>query len=139
MARSVTLTRQAQQRGTVSGLTAYRTVVTASGATGGSGAENELFVHERLPRDPSAPLGQTEDRFLSIATPLDLAELPVNEPNANASPTYFRKATVELWTISQDEADKIWSSIQKDVKALFLALKIADSLTDEEEAEITDD
>lgn len=139
MARSVTLTRQAQQRGTVFGLTAYRMLVTASGATGGAGAENELFVHERLPRDPSQPTGQTEDRFVRITTPLDLAELPVNQPEVDDAPAYFRKAAVELWTVSQGEADKTWAVIQQDVKALFLALKIADSLTDEEEVEITDE
>lgn len=132
--KTISLTRQAQQRAHAGAMPGWRVVVTASAA---AGLANEVFLHQRLPVDPQAPSGPQADELAGVCTPADLAELPVNNPSPGASPSLFRRSSLDVVLRSQKEADDLWSRLKKDVTALLVALDKMDTLGAAETANLT--
>src|SRR5262245_29482335 len=107
MAYTITLTRQAQATIEQDGLDGYRFVVTASAAGGGT-LSNQVFLYRRLPIDPAKPTGTLEDVFDGVCGPVDLAEVPVDNPWPDDADGRCRKDTVDLAYYSTYEAQDAW-------------------------------
>lgn len=123
MARSITLTREPQTTFTVGTQMCFRFRVTASDAVD---MANEIFLFRLRPLVPGA-----EDRvaeFLSICSPVDLEDYPADEPEEDASPAFFRLASIDLLVRSQTLAEQLWTNIQAAVAVLIEALNASDDL-----------
>lgn len=70
---------------------AYRLRVEIADATG---MDRRVFVYRR---DPASPYtDEATDTFFAVASPVDMAEYPPEEPDPNKSYPFFRKHFVEL-------------------------------------------
>ena len=89
----------------------------------------EVFVFQRMPINPTT--GVAEDVFVTVASPIDMADLAVGTPVA-PSP-FYRHHTVELDVRSLDQLDYVWESIAKAVEVLCLGLDLLDVYVDVED------
>jgi hypothetical protein len=89
-------------------------------------ADTGIFVFSREPKVPET--GAYICRFESVATPIDLSELPFyssSEPaSSDSSTTKFRTNIGEFYFRSRTEADAAWDYIVKDVDYLLKALEL---------------
>lgn len=134
MARSITLTRNAQTSGTVYDLTGFRFVVTASA---GTGINNAIFRYLRKPIDPANFSAGQVDEFNGLCTPEEMASLPLNNPEVDADPAWCRKATLDLIFATTEEASETWATIKADVLTLLKTLDRMDNLNSQEVAVIS--
>ena len=76
----------------------------------------EIFVKQRFALD--------DDVFAAIASPAQLEDLPINEPDGVT--TYFRTSSVSLVAANQAALDSIYASIVAEVQQLVANLNALD-------------
>lgn len=76
----------------------------------------EVFVKQRFAID--------DDAFAAVASPSQLEDLPVNEPNGDTS--YFRSDAVSLVAVNQVTLEDIYSMVVTEVQQLVLNLNALD-------------
>ena len=90
-----------------------------------------VFVYRRHPADPFT--GDIFDEFCTVASPVDLVEYPVGQPNVEKPFPFFRKDFIEVDLRSQRDFDKFWDLVSQEVCRLVEALGIADILINDDE------
>jgi len=81
----------------------------------------ELFVFQR--RVPPFGENVVVDKFVSVADPVDLQEMPVGTPDLANEMPYFRAATLDLQFSTSGELDEAKTGIAEDITGLMLALR----------------
>jgi hypothetical protein len=122
MARYIKLIRASSENVNVRYHGAFRVQVTVARA---ENMPAEVFLYQRLP--PNAD-GEVFDRFLTVCSPVDLAEYPTVEPDDDLRFPYFRKDSVELDFRSTDHAQEFWEIMMREVCCLREALDRLDAL-----------
>src|SRR5690349_20353460 len=91
----------------------FRIRIEASGAVE---MPDEIFAYRALPMQPgqSAQVGY----FDHVCSSADLADYPVAEPRANASPPWYRLAYLDLVLPSRADALELLSDVRHEVQAL---------------------
>ena len=125
--RGIHLLRQNQERYIVGVIDGFRFTVYAYGAYG---LNNEIFRYLRHPYDPTT--GADVDEFDGVCSSVDLEELPVNEPRADGSSSFFRLSSLDLVFRSRELADQTWEAIKEDVSSLIRSLNVMDDLSGSE-------
>lgn len=130
MARRLKLTRSQLTEVNFQYLGAFRLRVEASDPTD-SGADPYIFLYNRRPLNP---YDQTAaDDFMAVASPGDLAEYPVGEPDGRTTYPIFRLDYVELDFRSTEQAEKVWLLIVAEADTLMKALDRMEQLVPTEE------
>lgn len=96
-----------------------------------SGADPYVFLYNRRPLNPYTET--QDDDFHAIASPGDLAEYPVGEPNGLTTYPFFRLDYVELDFRSTEQAEATWLLIVAEVDALMKALDRMETLVPTDE------
>lgn len=109
---------------------AFRLRVEASDPTG-SGADPNVFVYRRDPVNPYT--GEANDTFFAVASPVDLAEYPVGDPDPDAQFPFFRLDYVELDFRAVSQAREVWELVREGVCNLLAALEKLEQLQAVEE------
>jgi len=97
---------------------AYRLVVTVKSATGLSPG---IFLYLAMPLLPNQT--EQEAKFQGVCSPWDLIDAPLNAPDTNADPPWFRYDSVDLILRSTAEADQAWTTITEQVGILLETLE----------------
>jgi len=92
---------------------AFRMVATVTAA---DGIDLNLFVYQRLTLEPVTQT--TGDVFIKVASPSDIEEYPVGNPNPNASVPYYRLSQVDLIFRNVDLMTETWDAIVEDLQGL---------------------
>jgi len=100
---------------------AYRMKVVASDA---ENMPNEIFVYRRLL--PTTTGQDTQDRFENVASPADIAEYAVGEPEAGR--VLFRLSEIDLVSRNLELLYEGWDHIVHDVWRLARALNQIETL-----------
>lgn len=127
MARRVHLVKTASTLVNVTWAGALRVRIEATEA---EGLEKEVFVFRRNPLNPYT--SDQLDEFMTVASPVDMSEYPIGEPDVDKAYPFFRKSVVELDFRSTLLADEAWMLIVEEVRVLTEAL---DRLEDLQPAE----
>ena len=85
-----------------------------------SGADPNVFVYRRDPANPYD--GTANDTFFAVASPVDLSEYPVGEPNPDAQYPFFRLDYVELDFRATSDAVEAYDLIVAELGTLCRAL-----------------
>jgi len=91
-----------------------------------SGADPNVFVYRRDPANPYD--GTANDTFFAVASPVDLSEYPVGEPNPDAQYPFFRLDYVELDFRATSQANEVWVIVVREVNNLLQALDRLENL-----------
>lgn len=91
-----------------------------------TGADPAVFLYLRRPANPYN--GDIGDIFQTIASPVDMAEYPVGEPNVDTPFPIFRLPYVELDLRSVDLAEDSWGIIVSEVDTLLKSLNRMEDL-----------
>jgi len=119
--RGVRLRRFAQTRFVANAVDAFRFRVEAF--------DNYLMPKEIFRYERKAwPSGGTVDAFDGVASPVDIEEYPVGEPNAGDVIQYFRTHEIDLVLRTQREADEAWRVLREEVDILIETLNLMDDL-----------
>lgn len=94
-----------------------------------SGADPYVFLHRRDPIN--AYTGTADDVFFAVASPVDLAEYPVGEPNGQTAYPIFRLDYFEIDLRAASLVDEVWTTVVNEVTALLAALEKLESLVEE--------
>ena len=92
---------------------------------GGFESDPRIFVFRRsTPRmDPFGPNDRVvDDEFVNVATPVDMFEVPPDEPNPECGMPYFRSDTLDLWFRNARDVARARHDIDDTVKDLVLQL-----------------
>ena len=106
-------------------LRAFRLRIEAADACGPD-IDPNIFIYRRHPPDP-----ETHERFdewCAVVGPVNLAELPVDDPPQDGSTPFFRKSFIEVDVRSADEAKGLWETVRDQVNILLDALERLDNL-----------
>lgn len=83
--------------------------------------DNAIFVFQR--GVPKMNDRSTRDVFINIATPLDMQELPVNEPDLDNNIPFYRLDEVTLWFRCVDDMYKVREDIDNDIQKLVISYR----------------
>ena len=116
--RNVTLSRQFAKT-----VAAYRMVVIV---THGNNVDKNLFLYLGMPLIS----GETDNRaiFQGVCSPWDMTDVPVGEPDVDASPAWLRYDRVDLVFRSVTEATEAWALITDQISILLRTLEQLDDL-----------
>ena len=89
--------------------------------------DTNVFVYRRGAPDPYT--GEVTDTFFTVASPVDLAEIPVGAPAPGVTPPLLRLSFVELDFRTTRDAEDFWTLVQAELANLVLALNRLDELT----------
>ena len=121
------LTLEYSQTDTKDGLYAYALHVASSPE---DGADPRIFVFQRTPRTMN-PFGRTDmefdDIFVNVATPVDMEEIPPDEPDICHGMPYFRSDTLDLWFRNLEDIEQAKRDIDEDVASLC---RLYDNMSD---------
>jgi hypothetical protein len=123
--RRLKLVRKAVTQVNYQFLGAYRLRIEVSDPDN-TGADPNVFLFLRRPVNPYNQ--EVLDDFHAIASPVDLAEYPVGEPNALTTYPFYRIDFIELDFRSTAQANDTWTLIVAEVDALLRALDRLDAL-----------
>jgi hypothetical protein len=123
--RRLRLTRKAVTQVLYQHLGAYRLRIEVSDPEN-TGADPYVFLYLRRPVNPYNQ--EVLDDFHAVASPVDLAEYPVGEPNALTTYPFYRLDFIELDFRSTDQATDTWVLIVAEVDALLKALDRLEAL-----------
>lgn len=130
MARRLLLTRRELTEVNYQQLGAFRLRVEVTDPDN-TGADPYVFLFLRGPLNPYDQT--TQDDFHAVASPVDMAEYPVGEPN-NATPyPFFRLDYVELDFRATKQAQDTWVLIVAEIDNLLRALDRMEDLVVVEE------
>lgn len=96
---------------------------------------DEIFVVKRRAANPGLPDGDYVDAFSHVATPVEMDDLPIGEPNENEF--YYRLASFEKNHGTATAADTFWTDLKAEVSGLIQALNASDDLGETETVTIT--
>lgn len=96
-----------------------------------AGTDPHVFLFQRKPPNPYNDV--VEDEWLGIASPVDMSEFPVGEPNETTAYPFFRLNYLEVDLRSVDVAHTVWKLIQEEVAVLIQALDRMELLVPTEE------
>jgi len=119
MGRQLTLTKSQLTAVNFQYLGAFRLRVEARDANN-SGADPHVFLFNMRPLDPHNNTPTAD--FLTVASPVDMAEYPIGEPNSNTPYPIFRSDVVELDFRAVEQADEAWTLIVTEVTLLLRIL-----------------
>jgi len=86
-----------------------------------TGTDPAVFLYRR---DPVNPYTSTHtDTFMTVCSPVDLAEYPVGAPSTASEYPFFRLHYVELDVRSTLYAKEIWLAIVREVQILLEAME----------------
>lgn len=111
-------------------LGAYRLRIEVSDPSG-SGADPYVFLYLRNLPNPYD--GSVTDVFHAVASPVDLAEYPIGEPDERTTYPFYRLDYVELDFRSTETAQESYILILEEINNLLLALDRLDLLVAAEE------
>lgn len=87
--------------------------------TAAAGMSPAVFMYQRVPGLPNCdPI----DNFICVADPVDLEELPVDQPDLTSEIPYYRAATVTLYFRSIIELNEAKSELEGDLRVLVLSV-----------------
>lgn len=130
MARTLKLTKSAVTNANFGWLGGYRLRIVASDVEN-TGADPNVFLFLRGPIDPHTE--EPVDRFHAVASPVDMADYPVDTPSGDTTYPYYRSDTLELDFRTTDLAQTTWEEIVSEVCHLLQALDRLDLLEAVEE------
>jgi hypothetical protein len=130
MARRLKLTKYQVTEVNYQFLGAFRLRVEVTDPTD-SGADPYVFVYNRRPVNPYNQ--EVTDDFHAVASPGDLAEYPVGEPNGQTAYPFFRLDYVELDFRSTEQAERVWQLIVAEVDVLMKSLDRMETLVPTDE------
>lgn len=123
-ARGITLTREKESLVPIENRgDGFRIRITASAA---DMMPNEVFLNKENLFDPVSLLTNTE--FCAVASPEDLVNLPIGEPDPLDSPPFFRTAVIDVIVGSRALAEGLWDEVKAQVCGLVDALNRKDRL-----------
>lgn len=122
----IQLTRQDQTVYVEGRTQGYRMLIEVTAA---QGVSPNIFVFLR-----QIVNGVQDDVFQNVASPADLQEYPVNNPNPDtiAQPPFYRLSAVDLVFRTQDLAEEAWRDLQNDVAQLRQSLNYMNNLAVQE-------
>lgn len=123
--RRLKLVRKAVTQVNYQFLGAYRLRIEVSDPDN-TGADPNVFLFLRRPINPYNQ--EVLDDFHAVASPVDLAEYPVGEPNALTTYPFYRIDFIELDFRSTAQANETWTLIVAEVDSLLRALDRLDTL-----------
>lgn len=129
MARRLKLVKKSVQNVNYQWVGAFRLRVECSDPSD-SGADPYVFLHRRDPIN--AYTGNADDVFFAIASPVDLAEFPVGEPNGQTAYPFFRLDYFEVDVRAASLASEVWTTVVREVDSLLAALTKLEQLEIEE-------
>ena len=74
--------------------------------------DKEVFVFQRC----TLPDNSTDDRFVAIATPVQMEDFDKDSPGEGTS--YFRKSELELVGYSSEFIEQVWLDLQSEITSL---------------------
>lgn len=80
-----------------------------------------IFVYRRDMVSPYSPDSPPTDTFFTVASPADMAEYPINNPDPLKAFPFFRKRVVELDFRSTLHADQFWQVVVQEAAVLLHA------------------
>lgn len=86
----------------------------------------EIFVHQRANVDAAGT--RVKEEFVFVASAYNLTLYPIDEPDPDQSPSYYRKAVIDTVVASQAMADEFWDALKQEVCTLREALNAMDVL-----------
>lgn len=92
----------------------------------------EIFVYQRTTQYGQSAQDQYADLFVNVASPNDIEEIPVGQPNDDNNP-FYRSADLTLCFRSVVELEECWQYIKEDVAGLVDALKSLETLENVED------
>lgn len=104
-----------KQTSTKDGLYAYALHVSASSP---EGYDSHVFVYQRQPprMDPFGKFGGVrDDVFVNVATPVDMADIPCDQPDIEHGMPYYRSSTVDLWFRNLEDTERAKREIDRDI------------------------
>lgn len=124
MGRGITLTRSEPVfLGDSARNDGWRLVITATRA---SLMPLEIFVHHRSVLNARSQL--TASEFTSVASPVGLTSIPVDEPGELDYPPLYRSATIDVIVPSTAMALLVWQSVVDETNNLVDALDRMDRI-----------
>lgn len=103
----------------------YRLTVTTSNA---NLMPNEIFRYVRI--GPGVGYPEAIDKYLGICTPVELLNLPINDPDPDLEPImYFRKATIDITLTSFIQANEFIEDVTTAIIELKTSLDFNDGQT----------
>ena len=123
MARGIKLSRAQVQNAVHGSYHVFRVEVSVADVAGGM--DPNVFVFQRSGPDL---LGNYTDYFQTVASPVDMADLPVHTPNLTVSP-FFRKDVIEVDFPAQAAYDFFWTTLVELLNRLCVAMDMADFLS----------
>jgi hypothetical protein len=90
-----------------------------------------VFLLYRLPTNPYD--GSAQDLYYGVASPVDMAEYPIGEPNNTTTYPFFRLNYIEVDLRSITLLDQLWEFIKKQISALLQAMDTLDDKLELEE------
>jgi hypothetical protein len=100
--------------------------------TEATGISDHLFVFQRTPENNE---GDAVDRFIQIASPLDIEEIPEDAPDFKNNMPYFRRREVELWFRNVEDLELARKKMDDDLRTLSLTYKVLNGEADKEDVE----
>lgn len=128
MARALKLRKSAMVDVSYQFVGAYRLRVEVVDVDGGM--DPNIFLYRRDPYNPVT--NEQLDVLFAMASPVDMADYPVGEPDPDAEFPFFRLDYMEIDVRSTRVADETWTTIVREANTLVLAL---DRLEELEEVE----
>jgi hypothetical protein len=134
MSCRIKLTFQSPEVAKFLGRNTLRLRVTASD---GEEMPDEVFLHQRTLVD--ADTDEWQDEFVAICSPYDLSDYPVDEPTTGQFPTYFRKATADIYLPGISVFSEVKEDIEAQIRFLVQLLNKLEELDTVEEIWIPDE
>jgi hypothetical protein len=121
--RGITLERRRQTNYVSHDTECYRVTIAARNPRD---MEQAIFRYRELPVEP----GQADRLgfFDGICRPQELEDLPINAPQVNADPPWYRLDFVDVLLNSQEQGAEFLAQVEADVASLVSALDTADEL-----------
>ncbi len=88
--------------------------------------DDRVFLFRRDPVNPYT--GDHLDTFVTVCSPVDMADYPPEDPDPNKQYPFFRKNAVELDFRATSQADEAYAVIVRELTALVFALNRLDRL-----------
>ena len=118
--------------GTKDGLYAYALHVSAISASSEEDSDPRIFVMQRTPRTMN-PFGSTDlefdDVFVNVATPVDMYDIPPDEPDICRGMPYYRTSEIDLWFRNGHDVRQAKADIDADIADLC---RLCDTLSNPE-------
>lgn len=118
--------------GTKDGLYAYALHVRAYADESNDDADPRIFVMQRTPMTMN-PFGRTDlefdDVFVNVATPVDMYDIPPDEPDICHGMPYYRTSEIDLWFRNGHDVRQAKEDIDTDVADLC---RLCDNLSNPE-------